>query len=223
MPGLPLRALLLAGLLALTTASAASAASGADRLERFHELAESRLGLVEAVDAEAPPESFREIYAVLDDEIVDNLRAGGPFASLEFLQDRLDAFAEVWGGASLQLLRSGGLLIGAFTLDERAPANSLRVYGLLRGEPAVLTTLYREGRPSLHGGGADGAPVVVAWEGTISGWGTRPLRVEVLRRDADGMRVAWSTADVFPDELLVRTWTLRGSDLRVRYELHYPG
>src|SRR5262249_27922858 len=61
------------------------------------------------------------------------------------------------------------------------------------------------------------------WEGTMSGWGTRPLRVEVLRRDAEGVRVAWSTAEVVPGDVLVRMWTLRGPELRMRYELHYPG
>src|SRR5437868_10633376 len=109
MPGLPVRALL-GGLFALgivvlaLAGSAAGAADGGDRLDRFRELAASRLGLVQLIEPEAPPETFHDIYAVLDDEIVDNLTAGGPFASLEFLQDRLDAFAEVWGGASLKLV-----------------------------------------------------------------------------------------------------------------------
>jgi len=221
MPVLPLRPLL-AGL-AVLAAAATAAADGGDRLDRFRELAASRLGLVQLIEPESPPETFREIYAVLDDEIVDNLSAGGVFASLAFLQDRLDAFAEVWGGASLKLVRAGSVLVGAFMLDERAPANSVRVYGTLRGEPALLTALYREGRPTLHGGGADGAPLVVTWEGVQSGWGTRPLRVEVLRREGDRMRVAWSTSEVFPEGLLARSWSVRGADVRIRYEVRYPG
>jgi len=229
MPRLPLRTFL-AGLLGpalvvlvLTgSGGAAAAADGGDRLDRFRELAASRLGLVQIVEPDSPAEAFREIYALLDDEIVDNLAAGGPFASLAFLQERLDAFAEVWGGASLKLTRAGGVLLGAFMLDERAPANSLRMYGPLRGEPALLSVLYREGRPSLYGG-ADGAPLLVAWEGTPSGWGTRPLRVEMLRREGDRLSVAWSTNDVFPDGLLARSWSVRGADLRLQYELRYPG
>jgi hypothetical protein len=53
--------------------------------------------------------------------------------------------------------------------------------------------------------------------------GARPLRVDVLRRAGDEMRVVWSTHDVFGQELPARGWTVRGSELRVRYELRYPG
>lgn len=231
MPGLSLRALaggllvpaILACELAALAGSAAGAADGGDRLERFRELAASRLGLVQLVDADTPAESLRDIYALLDDEVVDNLAAGGPFASLAFLQDRLDAFAEVWGGASLKLVRTGGVLLGAFTLDDRAASNSLRMYGTLRGEPALLTALYREGTPSIHGGGADGAPLLVTWEGTASGWGTRPLRIDLLRPEGDRLRVTWSTVELFPDGLLARTWSVRGAEVRIRYEVRYPG
>ena len=228
MPGLPLRALaaalLVPALLALGTGGAvAGGADGGDRLDRFRELAASRLGLLQIVDPDAPAEALRDIYALLDEEVVDNLSAGGPFASLAFLQDRLDAFAEVWGGASLKLMRAGGLLLGAFVLDERAAGNSLRVYGSLRGEPALLTALHREGKPTIHGGGADGAPLLIAWESTGSGWGTRGLRIDLLRRVGDQLSVVWSTADVFPNGLLVRTWSVRGAEIRVRYEVRYPG
>ena len=228
MPGLPLRALVAAllGTAILAFAPGRADAGGADagdRLERFRELAASRLGLLQIVDPDAPAESLRDIYALLDDEVVDNLSAGGPFASPAFLQDRLDAFAEVWGGASLKLVRAGGLLLGAFVLDERAAGNSLRVYGTLRGEPALLTALYREGKPTVHGGGPDGAPLLVVWEGTASGWGTRALRIDLLRRVGDRLSVVWSTADVFPEGLLARAWSVRGAEIRVRYEVRYPG
>jgi len=207
----------------LAAAQPAVAADSTDRLDRFRELAASRLGLAQLVDSEAPIDALREIYAVLDDEIVESLASGGPFASLEFLQDRLDSFAEAWGGASLRLTRAGGVLIGAFMLDERSPANSVRVYGSLHGEAALLTAIYREGRPTVHGGGGEGAPLLLTWEGTASGWGTRLLRVEWLRREADRMRVAWSTSEIFPDGLLARAWSVRGGEVRVRYEVRYPG
>lgn len=215
---------LVVGLAVLAGAGPADAGRG-DRLDRFRELAASRLGLAQILDDDAPAEAFREIYALLDDEIVESLASGGPFASLEFLQDRLDTFGETWGGAALRLVRAGGLLVGAFTLDERSAANSVRVYGPLRGEQALLTALYREGRPSVHGlpGGRDAAAFLVAWEGPPSGWGTRPLRVELLRREADGVRVAWSTVPLFGDGLRARSWSVRGGELRIRYEVRYPG
>jgi hypothetical protein len=156
---------------------------------------------------------------------VESLASGGPFASLDFLQDRLDTFGEAWGGAALRLVRVGGVLVGAFVLDERSSANSVRVYGSLRDEPALLTALYREGRPVVYGlpGARDGAPFLVTWEGPASGWGTRSLRVELLRREADGVRVLWSTTSLFTDGLRARSWSVRGGELRIRYELRYPG
>jgi hypothetical protein len=196
-----------------------------DRLDRFRELAASRLGLAQVLEEESPTEAFREIYALLDDEIVESLASGGPFASLGFLQDRLDSLGETWGGATLRLVRVGSLLVGAFTLDERSAGNSVRVYGSLNGEPALLTALYREGRPTVWGvpGAGDPPPFLVAWEGAASGWGTRALRVELLRREPNGVKVAWSTAPLFSDGLRVRSWSVRGGELRLRYEVRYPG
>ena len=235
----------------LAAAQPAVAADSADRLDRFRELAASRLGLAQLVDSEAPIDALREIYAVLDDEIVESLASGGPFASLEFLQDRLDSFAEAWGGASLRLTRAGGVLIGAFMLDERSPANSVRVYGSLHGEAALLTAIYREGRPTVHGGGGEGAPLLLTWEGTASGWGTRLLRVEWLRREADrdgagdqGLMFGYAvreTPELMPlpillaHELCAAVDRVRESgciphlypdgksEVRVRYEVRYPG
>jgi hypothetical protein len=218
---------LLVGLAVLVgVGPAVMAADLSDRLDRFRELAASRLGLAQILDADPSTDTYREIYAVLDDEIVENLGAGGPFASLDFLQDRLDAFADAWGGATLRLVRAGGLLVGAFVLDERSTANSVRMYGRLAGEgPALLTALYREGRPTVYvlPGARDGGALVVAWEGAPAGWGMRPLRVDLLRRDGDGVRVVWSTAELFADGLLVRSWSVRGGDVRIRYEVRYPG
>jgi hypothetical protein len=224
-PGKFYGALLLALAVLAGGGPAAVAIEPSDRLDRFRELATSQLGLAQ-IDADPSADAYREIYAVLDDEVVENLAAGGPFASLDFLQDRLDAFAEAWGGATLRLVRAGGLLVGAFVLDERSAANSVRVYGRLAGEgPALLTALYREGRPSVYvlPGAREGGALVAAWEGAPSGWGMRPLRVDLLRRDGDGVRVVWSTAELFADGLLARSWSVRGGDVRIRYEVRYPG
>jgi hypothetical protein len=216
---------LAAGLVVLAATGRVVAADRTDRLDRFRELATSRLGLAQIVEVDAPADAFREIYAVLDDEIVDSLASGGPFASVAFLQDRLDTFAEAWGGASLRVVRAGALLIGAFVLDERTAGNSVRVYGRLGADgPAMLGALYREGRPSVSvlPGSSDGV-VVVSWEGAPSGWGTRPLRIDVLRREGDEIRLAWSTADLFAGGLRARSWSVRGAEVRIRYEVRYPG
>jgi hypothetical protein len=198
--------------------------SASDRLERFRELAASRLALGDLAEPDNPAEAYRDIYALLDDEIVDSLASGGVFASPEFLQDRLDAFGEAWGGAQIRVTRLGRLFVGAFRLTEAGGGNSVRVYGPLRDEAALLATLYREGRPSVTPLAGAGEPQFLAtWEGAPSGRGTRPLRVDLVRAHADGVRVIWSTATLFPDGLHARAWAVRPGEIRLRYELHYPG
>jgi hypothetical protein len=187
--------LFLAGSCAIAAGRAAP-----DRLDRFRELARSRLGLAELVDPENPAEAYRDIYALLDEEIVESLTSGGVFASLEFLQDRLDGFGEAWGGAHIRLARAGRLLVGAFRLTDGSAGNSVRVYGPLREESALLATMYRDGRPAIHAlpAGADGPQFIAAWEGPTSGRGTRELRIDLVRAHADGVRIAWTTASLFP-------------------------
>ena len=205
--------------------TAASGLPGADRLERFRDLARTRLGLAELVDPENPAEAYREIYALLDEEIVESLASGGVFASIEFLQDRLDAFGEAWGGAHIRLVRLGRLLVGAFRLTDGAAGNSVRVYGRLHDEAALLATMYRDGRPALHAlpAGGEGPQFLATWEGAPSGRGTRELRIDLVRAHEDGVRIAWSTAALFPDGLYARSYAVRLPDIRVRYELRYPG
>ena len=219
-------AALLVTIAATCTLAATRAWTGSapDRLERFRELAASRLALGDLAEPDNPAEAYRDIYALLDDEIVDSLASGGVFASPEFLQDRLDAFGEAWGGAQIRLTRLGRLFVGAFRLTEAGGGNSVRVYGPLRDEAALLATLYREGRPSVTPLAGAGEPQFLAtWEGAPSGRGTRPLRVDLVRAHADGVRVTWSTATLFPEGLHARAWAVRPGEIRLRYELRYPG
>jgi hypothetical protein len=219
-------ATLLVTIAAMSTIAATRARAGRapDRLERFRELAASRLALGDLAEPDNPAEAYRDIYALLDDEIVESLASGGVFASPEFLQDRLDAFGEAWGGAQIRLARLGRLVVGAFRLTEAGGGNSVRVYGPLRDEAALLATLYREGRPSVTPLTSAGEPQFLAtWEGAASGRGTRPLRVDLVRAHADGVRVTWSTATLFPEGLYARAWAVRPGEVRLRYELHYPG
>ncbi len=201
------------------------AADVPDRLERFRELVLGRQRFLQ-LDAEGPPDAYREMYALLDDEIVESLATGGPFASAGFLQDRLDAFSDAWGATAVGVVGVGRIVVGAFQWSDAPGVNTVRVYGRFRGEPALLTTLHREGRPSVHplAPAPSGAPqFLAAWEDAASGQGTRALRIDLVRQDGDGVRVVWSTADVFPDGLIARSYVARESELRVRYELRYPG
>jgi hypothetical protein len=196
-----------------------------DRLERFRDLAGNRFATLQLGSAQRSAEDEREIYALLDEEVVQNLATGGLFASEGFLQVRLDGFAEAWGGASFRALRVGPLAVVACYLGEGG-ANSVRVYGRLSGEAALLGALRREGRPALHrlpGPPQNPVEFLVAWEGASSGRGTRELQLDVVRLRGDDVTVAWSTTDAFPDGLVARDYRIRGAEVTIRYELHYPG
>jgi hypothetical protein len=214
-------------LLALAVGAVAPAASApADRLERFRTLTATRLSVAQVVDPERAEEAYREVLALLDEEIVESLASGSLFASPEFLQERLDGFAEVWGGGALKLARVGHLTVGAFSFGDVPGGGSVRIYGVARGEAQLLTTLQRDGRPSIHPlppTASGRVQFLVAWEGAPSGRGSRALRLDLLRQHADDIALVWSTASVYPEGLIAREWRVRGGDVRIRYELHYPG
>src|SRR2546426_8018129 len=66
------------------------AAGPADRLDQFRQLARAHASLGHG-DADGSPDAYREMYALLDEEIVESLGTGGLYASAGFLQDRLGA------------------------------------------------------------------------------------------------------------------------------------
>ena len=195
-----------------------------DRLERFRELAAARLATAQMGD-EVGDETYREIYTLLDEEIVDSLASGSVFASVEFLQERLDAFSEAWGATVVRVMRTGPLTVGAFQLAGGSFGNSVRVYGRLRDEAALLTTISREGRPALYPmpPAAGAAQFLAVWEGAPSAQGMRPLQLDLVREQAESARVVWSSTTPFPDGLLARRWAIRGHEVRVQYEMRYPG
>ena len=197
-----------------------------DRLDRFRELAANRLSAAQVLDADEAADAYRQAYALLDEEVVESLASGSVFASIGFLQERLSAFSDAWGGAAVRILRLGRLTVGVFHLGDRTIGNSVRVYGRLGDDAALLTTLARDGRPTLYPMPAvTGAATqfLVGWDGLPAARGSRPVRYDLVRQSGDGVRVVWSTAELFPDGLVARAYAVRGSDLRVRYELHYPG
>src|SRR5262250_3390917 len=216
----------LAGLAMLGTAAALAgrpdAAGPVDRLDQFRTLARTRsLG-----NGASSPEAYREMYALLDEEIVESLGTGGLYASTGFLQDRLDAFGEAWGAAAVDVVRVGRLMVAAFQMSDAPGVNSVRVYGRLGGEAALLTTLSRDGRPVVYPwapapGGA--AQFVAAWEGPATGRGIRALRLDLVRQEGDDLRVVWSSSDLFPEALMVRAYSVRSGEIRVRYEPEYRG
>ncbi len=168
----------------------------------------------------------RELYELLDGEIVDSLASGGVFASEAFLQDRLDAFNEAWGGAALRVIKTGGVVVAAVRLADLAGASSVRVYAGGRGVAALLAAIQRDASPTLYpmpaaAGGR--AQFAVLWEGPTSGRGTTPVRVDLIRQTGAAVETVWSTADLFGDDLETWNYALHGSELSLRYELRYAG
>jgi hypothetical protein len=219
---------LLAGLAMLGTAALLTdrldAAGPVDRLDQFRLLARARF--MANGSADSSPDAYRDMYALLDEEIVESLGTGGLYASTGFLQDRLDAFGEAWGAAAVDVVRVGRLMVGAFQMSDAPGVNSVRVYGRLGGEAALLTTLSREGRPTVYPWApapSGAAQFVAAWEGPATGRGIRALRLDLVRQHGDDLRVVWSSTDLFPEGLTARTYSVRGDEIRVRYEPAYQG
>lgn len=209
------------------------AADGAiDRLSRVDELRPILSGTGDAPPADVDA-AVAELFALADEEIVENLATGGPFASPDFIQERLEAFMLAWGGASFRVhrLASGraptSLTVGVFAVPGPAPSGSVRVYGRRRdGTIARLAVIAHDGMPELHRWPAarDGAPQFVAtWFGAASGRGGRPLAVEVWRGGGDGVERLWTSSTLFPDGLSATAFAVKNGTIAIRYEPEYPG
>jgi hypothetical protein len=201
------------------------AAGSPDRLEHFRAIA-SRY--VTAADQDTEAGSLSELLAVVDAEVSENLESGRPYSSALFIQERLNAFAEAWGGASLKVVpaRAGGstvTLLGLFTVTQGQPWGSVRFYGRATGRAAVLAEVTHPGQVELQEWPETGQ-FLVSWSGTETGRGSRPLYLESWRL-RPGARPArtWSSADTFPDGLWATGFALRDGQLVVQYEIRYPG
>lgn len=204
-------------------APAAVGGEAADRLDRFRQLAAARLGALELSGHDLSAEGLREIYALLDDEIVENLASGSLFASEAFLQERLDAFNEAWGGAAFRILvLPGSVAVGGFQLSPGGQGNSVRIYT----RDGLARAIHREGVPVLQEMPATrtGEPqFLAAWSGPQSSRGSTAFRLELWRRQGEAVRLAWSTDALGADGLLVSGFSLRGQEVSFRYEVRYPG
>lgn len=207
-------------------AGAAGAAPAADRLERFREIALARLAVVEDTGGALDPSVQGEIDAILDGEVLDSLRTGGPYASVEFIQERLDSFSEAWGGASLRIQSLGdGLLLGQFRLSAKGVGNSIRLYGARRGEAALLRAWQESGVPEVHrwtSPKAGGVEFLLGWSGE-AGSRSWPLRLELWRLRGGALAPVWRSADRYPDGLWVSHVEIAADRITLRRELRYPG
>jgi hypothetical protein len=220
-------------LVALMLVSAAASGAATDRLSRV----EALRAVLAATGETAPADldaALAALFALADDEIIENLGAGEPFASTAFIQERLDAFMAAWGGAAFRVHRvgagggTGALTVGVFTLPGPAPRGSVRVYGRRRdGDVARLAAITHDGTPELHRWAAaqDGAPQLLAsWLGAASGADGRTLEIELWRRGGrDGVERRWSSATLFPDGVQALGFAVKGDEVTIRYQAPYAG
>jgi hypothetical protein len=200
--------------------------SAPDRLDRFRELAHTRLATVEGLGPDEAVAAYRELTRLVDEEILDSLGAGGVFADPVALDERFHALTDVWGAAAVRVARVGEATVAVVRLTETGHGNSVRVYRHTGGGPELVTVLERGATPTLHplpASRAGRSRFVVAWEGERSARGTTPLALELVRLDPDAARPVWSTDALYGG--VVQTWrhTVRIPEVVLRYELHYPG
>jgi len=213
--------------LVLVSAATAWAGSAGDRIERFREIAAARLSVVEDTGGPLDPASQAELDALLDGEVLDSLRVGGPFASVEFIRERLTAFADAWGGASLRIdPLGGGVLAGRFRLSAKGVGNSVRLYGSAKGTPALLRAWQEDGVPEVYpwaASGGGGAEILVSWSGPATGWGSWPFRVEIWRVRNGVVSSVWRSVDRYPEGLWVTQVDINPGRVNLRHEVRYPG
>jgi len=210
-------------------ASAAFATDALERRERFNDLA---LRYAATPDREAGTDILAELLALVDDEVVDNLKTGEPFASAAFIQDRLGAFGEDWGGVSFVVVQperggSDATTLALVTVTSGEPRGALRIYRRENGRVAVVASSLHDGTAALHAwprsvGGT--TQTLISWLGTPTGRGSRPLLLELWRLGArDGPSRIWSSAEAFPEGLWSIDFAVTQGQIKVRRELHYPG
>ena len=219
------RALAVALLLALAPARLGAAP---DRLDRFRAVAREQL--MTATEAPARERAVRDLYELVDAEVLDSLRGDEPFSSVVFIRERLDALMDAWGGATLRVVRipAAGrrvsVTVGFYSLVGVEGSGSLRLF-VGSGPGAALAAA------STHDGLLDAqvwpagpdrvVRVLALWGGPPTAHGVRTLHGEQWQaREPDRVERAWSTAE---GGLTVTEWRTQPGELVVRYQPHYPG
>ena len=215
---------LLSRLLVLATLCAAPALAATDGLEDFRDLA-ARLGSTPS------EETVSALYRLVDDEIVENLRGGGIFASPDFIQERLEGFNSAWGGARFRVLRLGvegprALTVALYGLNGIEGPGSVRVFTGTGAAAALTRTITHPGAPEAFAwpSARDGSPqLALTWAGAAVAARRYPLRVDVWRAGPAGVSRTWSTELAYPEGLRAADWRLGVGEIVLRYDLRYPG
>jgi hypothetical protein len=208
----------------LLTASAVMAAPE-DRLDHFRAVAGRYAA---AAEPDAAAAILPELLDLVDAEIGENLASGHPFASAAFIQERLNAFSDAWGGAVFKVVAirqgtPGPALLGLVTVMRGEPLGSLRFYGHRRDGTALLAAVTHPGQVDVREWPGAGQ-LLASWSGAETGRGSRVLHLESWRlRPGLSPARTWSSADTFPGGLRVTGFGVKADTLMVRYEIQYPG
>ncbi|HEY7203410.1 MAG TPA: hypothetical protein VIA61_03905 [Methylomirabilota bacterium] len=221
------RVLAIALLLAVATGRLGAAE---DRLDRFRAIA--REELMTATDGPARERAVRDLYELVDAEVLDSLRGDEPFSSVVFIRERLDALMEAWGGATLRVVRipAAGrrvaVTVGLYSLGVEG-SGSLRLFVGSGPGAALAGVATHDGRleAQVWPAGPDRIVRVLAlWGGPPTAHGVRSLHGELWQmREPDRVERAWSIAEHDPGGLSVTEWRTQPGELVVRYQPHYPG
>jgi hypothetical protein len=180
-------------------------------------------------EGEPVREAIRDVYAILDEEIVENLNSEGPFASEAFIQERLDAFTERWGWGHFAIWRLKALpsqLIASIQLTPNGMGSSVRAYARQAGRYTLAHVAQRDAVPivtEMPGARSGVAHILVGWVGPPSGHGTSPLLLELVRLNGPGGRSVWSSQSLFPADLQVLEFRMERDGFVIRYPTQYPG
>lgn len=225
-------ALLIGGLVLLGALGEAGSTEPRDRLDRFRDLGR-RLQAGPETPAALPGPIRDELLALVDDEVLDNLRSGGPFAAPVFILERLRMLAEVWGGATFEVQPLAApraypaSLMVTVDLAGPPPAGSVRIYGGPSGDPRLVHAETREGRPHASGwpSSRTGVPqFAVAWDDPSGAPTSRPVEIAVWRLAGAGRPArVWRGPGEDAGPPRVRDYALRPGEIVVRYETPYPG
>jgi len=221
--------LLLVASLPLSATLGVHAAPLRDRLELFLELVRSRLTPPDREETEQVREAIRDVYAILDEEILENLNSEGPFASEAFIQERLEGFTERWGWGRFVIWRPKALpsqFVASIQLTPNGGGSSIRAYARQGGRYTLAHVVQRDAVPivaEMPAARSGVSHVLVGWVGPPSGRGTSPLLLELVRLDGQGGRSVWSSQSLFPSGLHVLEFQMEPDGFSIRYPGQYPG
>jgi hypothetical protein len=212
-------------LLALTLTASGVTAGPEDRLDQFREIAAR---YAEGADPEADAALLSRLFEVVDAEVGENLRSGRPFSSAAFIQERLLAFSDAWGGVTAKIVDAGQkttdpALLGLVTVTRGEPRGSLRFYGRSGSRFSLLGAALHQGQVEVREWPGP-RQFLASWSSPEEGAASRTFYLELWRFPAGtAPSRVWSSEGTSPEGRRATGFAVRGRQLVVRNDVRYPG